>query len=447
MKTTTWLALCAATILTLTAVTGHAGIISADLSVAKTVVSPTATPGATITYSIVAGNAGPNDAAGTTIADTFPAVLSNCSWTCAASAGSSCTAAGVGNISDLITLLSGGSATYSATCDIDSAATGNLSNTATITADASITDSNQSDNSSTADIALTPSADLAITKTDNQVEHTPGTPVSYTIVAENTGPSDVGDALVSDTFAAPLSNCSWTSVAAGGATGNTSASGSLADTLAMPAGSSVTYTASCDVDPAATGDLSNTATIGSASVPDPAAGNDSATDVDTLTPSADLTISKTDNQTQHTAGDPISYTIVAQNDGPSAVSDASVSDTFQAPLENCTWTSVAAGGATGNTSSGGNLNDSLSMPPGSSVTYTATCDIPASATTALSNTATIGSATVPDPAGGNDSATDDDTLLTTPPPVVIPTLGIWSLLIMLGALALLGGANLRRRPV
>ena len=77
MKATTWLALCATTILTLTAVNGRAGILSADLSIDKTVVSPTATPGAQITYSIVAENAGPNDAAGTTtVADTFAASLS-----------------------------------------------------------------------------------------------------------------------------------------------------------------------------------------------------------------------------------------------------------------------------------------------------------------------------------------------------------------------------------
>lgn len=314
-----------------------------------------------------------------------------------------------------------------------------------MTEDGSITDPDQGNNTSTADITLTPEADLAVTKTNNQAAHVPGTPVSYTIVATNNGPSDVSDAQVSDAFAAPLGNCSWTSVAAGGATGNTSDSGNLGDTLAMPAGSSVTYTATCDVDPAATGDLSNTASIGSASVADPTAGNDSATDVDTLTPSADLTISKTDNVTLHTAGTPITYTIVAQNNGPSAVGDAVVSDSFPAPLFNCDWTSSAAGGATGNTNASGTLNDTLSMPVGSSVTYSATCLVPSGASGTLSNTATIDSASATDPVAGDNSATDGDTLLLAPVPAPIPTLGIWSLLALMGALALFGGATLSRR--
>src|SRR6056297_1727762 len=407
MKSATWLALCAATILTLTAVNGRAGILSADLSIDKTITSGTATPGAQITYSIVAENAGPNDAAGTTtVTDNFAASLSNCSWTCTASAGSSCTAAGVGNISDTVSLLVNGTATYTATCDIDSAATGNL---------------------------------------DNKASHTPGTPVSYTIVAANNGPSDVSDALVDDSFGAPLSNCNWTSTSSGGATGNTNGGGNLADTLAMPAGSSVTYTATCDVDPAATGDLSNTATISSALVADPTAGNDSATDVSTLDASADLTISKTDGKTQHLAGTPITYTIVAQNNGPSAVGDAIVTDVFPAPLLNCSWTSTAAGGATGNTDGSGNLSDTLTMPVGSSVTYTAICGIPIDATGSLSNTATIDSASAADPAPGNESATDGDTVLGEP--ISVPTLSIWSLLALFAALALLGGATLSRRLV
>ncbi|MCA1779804.1 MAG: DUF11 domain-containing protein [Xanthomonadaceae bacterium] len=446
MKTTTWLALCAATILTLTTVNIRAGTLNTDLSIVKSVISATATPGEQITYSIIAENFGPNDAAGTTtVTDAFAASLSNCSWSCTASLGSSCTAAGGGNISDVVSLLVSGTATYTATCDIDSAATGNLGNTASIAADASVTDPDLTNNTSTADIALTPSADLSISKTDNATEHTPGTPITYTIVAENNGPSDVGDALVSDNFAAPLSNCSWTSVAVGGATGNTNDSGNLGDTLGMPVGSSVTYTATCDVDAAATGDLSNTATIASALVSDPTPGNDSATDVNTLAGSADLSISKTDNQIEHMPGTPISYVIVAENSGPSAVGDAIVNDPFPAPLQNCSWTSSATGGASGNTNASGVLNDTLSMPVGSSVTYNAICDVQLGALGTLSNTATISSASTSDPNPGNESATDSDTALLAP--IAVPTLGIWSLLALFAALALLGGVGLSRRRV
>jgi hypothetical protein len=53
------------------------------------------------------------------------------------------------------------------------------------------------------------------------------------------------------------------------------------DTLTLPAGASVTYTVTCAIDIAATGTLMNTATISSA-VSDPSAGDNSATDDDTV---------------------------------------------------------------------------------------------------------------------------------------------------------------------
>ncbi|WP_376691351.1 IPTL-CTERM sorting domain-containing protein [Wenzhouxiangella sp. EGI_FJ10409] len=383
--------------------------MNADLAITKDDGATSSTPGTQIVYSIVASNAGPDDVPNTVVEDLFPAALS-CTWTCAASTGSSCTANGSGDINDIVTILAGGDVTFTATCDIDATATGSLSNTATVAADAPIIDPDLGNNSATDSNTLEPSADLAISKTDNQAEHTPGTPIDYVIVVENLGPSAVSDAVVDDTFQAPLQNCSWTSAATGGASGNSDASGDLSDTLDMPVGSTVTYDVSCDVDPSATGSLSNTASIASATVSDPEPGNDSATDTSTLVPSADLSISKTDNQTEHTPGTPINYIIVAENIGPSAVSDAVVTDTFQAPLQNCSWTSAATGGASGNSDASGDLSDTLDMPVGSTVTYDVNCDVDASATGSVSNTASIASATIPDPEPGNDSATDTSSL-------------------------------------
>ena len=430
-------------LVSLVAVEGKAGILSADLSITKVGSALVAVPGETITYTITVGNAGPEDAANSSVADTFPVALTSCAWTCTASPGSSCSAAGLGNINDLATVIAGGNVTYSAVCDIDPAATGALANTATVTADASITDPVLANNSDTENTTLAPTADLSITKTDGQASSIPGTPISYTIVASNAGPSAVTDALVSDTFVAALQNCSWTSVSAGGATGNTNGAGNIADTLAMPVGSSVTYTVDCDIDPAATGSLENIATIASAIATDPATGNNSATDTNTLGAVADLSITKTDNQVVHTAGDPITYIIVASNAGPSTVSDAVVSDVFQAPLENCSWISVAVGGASGNSNASGDLNDVLVMPAGSSVTYEVICDIALDASGVLSNTATITSASADDPTPGNASATDDDTVLFSAFP--IPALGNGALAVLLFLLALMGVAALRRR--
>ena len=382
----------------------------ADLAISKTDGVTNAVPGQSVSYSIVATNNGPSDDPNVGVTDTFPADL-GCTWTSVAAGGATGNAAaGSGDLAETLSLPAGSSVSYTASCSIDSAAAGTLSNTATMVG--SVTDLVSGNNNATdADTALTPEADLAISKTDGVTNAVPGQSVSYSIVATNNGPSDDPNVGVTDTFPADL-GCTWTSVAAGGATGNTAAgSGDLADTLSLPVGSSVSYSASCSIDPAAAGTLSNTATI-VASVADPTPGNDSATDADTvLTPSADLSITKDDGVTSAVPGEStLTYVIVAGNTGPSDDPAVTVIDTFPGVLT-CSWTSAAAGGATGNTSGTGILGDTLAMPAGSTVTYTATCSVDPGATGTLSNTATI-VASVVDPTPGNDSATDSDTVLT-----------------------------------
>jgi CSLREA domain-containing protein/uncharacterized repeat protein (TIGR01451 family) len=253
-------------------------------------------------------------------------------------------------------------------------------------------------------------ADLAITKTDGSATEVPGTPVTYTITASNPGPDPAASATVADTFPAVCTGTTWACVGAGGGTCTAAGAGNINDNVSLPAGGSVTYTATCQIAPNATGTLVNTATV-SAPVTDPTPGNNSATDSNTLVPSSDVAITKTNGSTSSTPGGSTTYTIVASNSGPSTATGVTVADTFPAILS-CNSTSVAAGGATGNdTPIAGNINDSgITLPPGSSVTYTAVCGISAAATGSLSNTATVSSATS-DPTPGNNSATDTDTLV------------------------------------
>src|SRR5690606_30425977 len=129
-----------------------------------------------------------------------------------------------------------------------------------------------------------------ITKTDGVTTAVPGGTVTYTITASNAGPDAVAPAMVADTFPAVLT-CTWTCVGAGGGTCAAAGAGNINDAAVLPAGGSVTYTASCAIAASATGTLSNTATV-SSSVTDPTPGNNSATDTDTLTPQADLSITK-----------------------------------------------------------------------------------------------------------------------------------------------------------
>ncbi|MBV8520399.1 MAG: DUF11 domain-containing protein [Acidobacteria bacterium] len=382
---------------------------TADLSITKTDGVTTATAGGSVTYTITASNAGPSNATGATVADTFPASLT-CSWTCVGAGGGTCTASGSGNINNSVNLPGGGSVTYTASCTISSSATGTLSNTATVAAPAGMTESNPGNNSATDSDTLVASANLSITKTDGVTTATAGGSTTYTITASNAGPSNASGATVADTFPASLT-CTWTCVGAGGGTCTASGSGNLNDTVNLPSGGSVTYTAACTISGAATGTLSNTATVAApGGVTDPTPGNNSATDSDTLGASADLSITKTDGVTTATAGGSTTYTITASNAGPSNASGATVADTFPASLT-CTWTCVGAGGGTCTASGSGNLNDTVNLPSGGSVTYTAACTISGAATGTLSNTATVAApGGVTDPTPGNNSATDSDTL-------------------------------------
>ncbi len=381
----------------------------ADLSITKTDGVTTALPGGSVTYTIVATNNGPSNVTGLTVADTFPASLT-ATWTCLGAGGGSCPSSGVGNINNTLTLPAGGSATYTVTATINASATGSLSNTATVTAPGGVTDPIPGNNSATDTDTLTPQANLAITKTDGVVGAVPGSTVIYTIVANNAGPSNAPGSTVVDTFAATLT-ATWTCVGAGGGTCPASGAGNINSTVNLPVGASVTYTVNATISPSATGNLSNTATVSEpAGVTDPVPGNNSATDIDTLGPQADLTITKTDGVTTAAPGTNVTYTIVASNAGPSAATGATVADTFPASVT-ATWTCAGAGGATCTAAGAGNINDTVNLPAGGSATYTVTATINASATGTLSNTATVAApGSVTDPVPGNNSATDTDTL-------------------------------------
>lgn len=71
-----------------------------------------AVPGSPVRYTIVATNNGPSDARRATVTDSLPAVLTGALWTCTASTGASCAAAGSRSISDTVDLPVGATAAY-----------------------------------------------------------------------------------------------------------------------------------------------------------------------------------------------------------------------------------------------------------------------------------------------------------------------------------------------
>ena len=257
--------------------------LPADLAITKTDGQATAVPGQSLTYTVVAANAGPNAVTGASVTDSVPAVLTGVTWTCVGAGGGTCPASGSRGISETVDLPAGGSVTFSLTGMVDTAATGNLSNMATVAAPSGIIDPNPADNAATDGDSLTPQADLWIWKTDGQASAAAGTPITYTIMASNAGPSDASGARVADTVPAAILGATWTCAGAGGGICSASGTGDIDDTVDLPVGGSVTYTLTGTIDAAAVGSLVNTATVAAPpGVTDPNAGNDVATDADTL---------------------------------------------------------------------------------------------------------------------------------------------------------------------
>ena len=377
----------------------RAGIGTSDLGITKDDGATVSAIGGSVTYTIVGSNAGPDDVFGATVTDTFPSELA-CTWTCAASAGSSCTAMGSGNISDAVNLLETGTVTYTATCTISGAATpGTLANTATITSPA--VDPNPADNSATDSNALWPVADLAITKTDGVTMAAPGDSLTYTIVASNAGPMDSFGATVTDSFPAGLA-CTWTCAASAGSSCTAMGSGDINDAVSLLSGGTATYIASCAIDLTATGTLSNTATV-AGMVIDGTPGNDAATDADTvLEASTDLAITKSDSPDPVVAGENLTYTMTVTNNGPSNSTGGTVTDVLPSGVSFSSSSDCSEAGGTVTCAIG-----ALGVGASQMVSFVVTVD--PSQTAAISNTATI-AANETDPTAGNDSATATTTV-------------------------------------
>ena len=215
---------------------------------------------------------------------------------------------------------------------------------------------------------------------------------------------------MADTFPAILT-CTWTCVGAGGGTCTAAGSGNINDTVNLPAGGSVTYTATCTIAASATGTLVNTATVASA-VTDPNPANNSATDTDTLTPQADLAITKTDGADDGVAGRAGHlHDRGVERRARATPPGATVADTFPAALTAATWTCVGAGGGTCTAAGSGNINDTVNLPAGGSVTYTLTGTVGRGGhgdPQQHGHGGGAGRRHRPDP--GNNSATDTDTV-------------------------------------
>jgi uncharacterized repeat protein (TIGR01451 family) len=171
------------------------------------------------------------------------------------------------------------------------------------------------------------------------------------------------------------------------------------------AGGTATFTLTGTVDPGATLLLVNTASITPPSgVLDPNPLNNAATDTDTLTPQADLSVDKTDTPDPVAPGANLTYSIAVTNLGPSTSTGMTVTDLL--PLQ-AAFVSASAGCV----SAAGTVTCTLGgLAPLATATVTIEVVVSPVAATDLSNTATV-AGLVADPEPANNADTEPTALL------------------------------------
>ncbi|MFF3109145.1 glycine-rich protein, partial [Kitasatospora sp. NPDC057904] len=278
---------------------------------------------------------------------------------------------------------------------------------------------------------------LSVQKTASPTTYVPGQALTYTVVVSNAGPAPAVNAAVRDALPSALSAFTWTcSAASGNSCGDASGTGSIDTTATIAVGGRVTYTVTGTVPSSTTGTLSNTATVTRPSATtDANCGPTCSSTADTPgRVTTGLSVTKTPDKNPYVPGQPLTYTVVVKNDGPSDAVGTSVKDKLPNAIQAFTWTCKASGGSNcGSTPSGtGDIDTTVDIPAGGQVTYTLTGTVPSDANGSLDNRATVtppSGATDPNcspkctstanpiPPGGQANLVVSKTLLTSP---VIP---------------------------
>lgn len=262
--------------------------------------------------------------------------------------------------------------------------------------------------------------DLAIAKTNGVESVTPGETVTWLITATNSGPLPVSGALVTDAFPAALQGVTWTCAAGGGASCAASGAGTLSQSVDLPVNGTVTFTVTGTVAADASGTLANTASITPAGgVTDTNPANNSSTDMDTLTPRADLLIAMTDSPDPVGRGATLTYTILVTNAGPSAAASVTVVDTLPAGTS---FTGAAGDGWSCGEAGGVVTCTRPSLAPGSAPALSIQATAPVARGFATLSNAVAVTAATPDPVANNGASTE--TAVPQPGITVAPVSGL-----------------------
>jgi uncharacterized repeat protein (TIGR01451 family) len=297
---------------------GEAAAQVADLSIVKMDDSFAVTAGFYIVYTIWVSNAGPDAAADVSWSDTLPAPTTFMSLD--APAGWSCITPPVdsgGAVSCSIASLPPGSATFKLVAGVpaDTPAGTVISNTAT--AGSTTSDPDGGDLSATETTSVKKEANISAEKVGTPDPVTPGTDLTYTITVHNGGPSFGTNVTMSDvipnqtTFVSFASPAGWSCV-----TPAVGAGGTVACSIAsLPLGDFV-FTLVVHVRSDFFGfNVENRGLVAPSDIP---LGGMFEALTSVGSPIADISLTKSDSPDPVSPGGNITYTLTANNAGPSS---------------------------------------------------------------------------------------------------------------------------------
>ncbi|MEL1265734.1 SdrD B-like domain-containing protein [Pseudoxanthomonas putridarboris] len=260
-------------------------------------------------------------------------------------------------------------------------------------------DTNTANNLRNESTTLTTAGDLRLAKSATPDPVVGGSEVTYTLTVTNDGPSPSTNFRVVDTLPAAASYVANSFAGAGWTFNSGTMTATHAGTLAVGASAAFSFRARVD---AGSGNIVNAAVVTAVGTPDPNGDNDSAQVSTAVTPGADLTLSKSAAPAPAISGQPVTFTLVARNLGPSDAQNVSFTDALPAGFvitggtQPAGWNCVNNGANTARTCTRGSA-----MPNGAVENFTIVATVPASGPNSsgdVTNTATITS-TTPDPNG------------------------------------------------
>ncbi len=368
-----------------------------DVTVEKTPDGGSVNAGESITWSIVAHNAGPGTATGVVVSDELPAGIlwteseANCSI--AGGLGSQVLTCTVG------TLAAGAdSETFTATGVTDAADCGVVDTTATVSATNEPT-SAQGNNSNDGDVEVL-CAQIDIEKTADAGTVSAGSPIGFDLVVTNSGSGTAFDVELTDLLPTNA-GLSWSIESETGDVDPTCAiaAGTLTCTVdELAAGESFTVHIVSPTTAATCGTVNN---MGEVSTSNDGSDQDSAS---VVVQCPDISVLKVADADPINAGDPIGFTITVSNAGPGTAAGVTLNDTLPAGIA---W---AEDSASCSITAGVLSCDIGSLAPGATFQVHLTGTTDAEDCGVIPNTATVSATNEPASATSNNSSTDSVTV-------------------------------------